>query len=176
MCNVLKNQTFFNSCAENRHDLLAKIGREVDGTKCGEVCCYKHLALVFPCPLQPFCIKFIYYEKATKFCEISTLLLTTVDTVKSKGEISQNFVPFSEYMNFTWNYFGNNLTLKMRKKIKISLIEKNNASILLKITCTALIRQAIHHLVLHTFTTSSSRLNDLRSVHLKLSKKSIIPS
>ena len=45
-------------------------------------------------------LKFIYSEKATKFCEISTLLLTTVHTVKSKVEISQNFVAFSEYVNF----------------------------------------------------------------------------
>ena len=28
-------------------DLLAKIVEEVDGTKCGELCCYKHWALVF---------------------------------------------------------------------------------------------------------------------------------
>ena len=45
-------------------------------------------------------LKFIYSEKATKFCEIFTLILTTVHTVKSKVEISQNFVAFSEYMNF----------------------------------------------------------------------------
>ena len=45
-------------------------------------------------------LKFIYSEKATKFCEISTLLLSTVHTVKSYGKISQNFVAFSEYMNF----------------------------------------------------------------------------
>ena len=38
---------------------------------------------------------------ATKFCEIFPLILTTVHTVKSKGIISQNFVAFSEYMNFT---------------------------------------------------------------------------
>ena len=46
-------------------------------------------------------LKFIYSEKATKFCEISTLLLSYVVPVKSKQEISQNFVAFSEYMNFT---------------------------------------------------------------------------
>ena len=46
-------------------------------------------------------IKFIYSEKAKNFCEIFPLLLTTVHTVKSKGKISQNFVAFSEYMNFT---------------------------------------------------------------------------
>ena len=48
-----------------------------------------------------FLLKFIYSEKATKFFEIFPLLLTTVHTVKSKGKISQNFVAFSEYMNFT---------------------------------------------------------------------------
>ena len=47
-------------------------------------------------------IKFIYSEKATKFCEIVPLLLTTVHTVKSKGKISQNFVAFSEYHSGTW--------------------------------------------------------------------------
>ena len=46
-------------------------------------------------------LKFIYSEKATKFCEIFPLLLTTVHTVTSKGKISQNFEDFSEYMNFT---------------------------------------------------------------------------
>ena len=36
-------------------------------------------------------VKFIYFEKATKFWEIFPLLLTTVHTVKSKVKISQNF-------------------------------------------------------------------------------------
>ena len=45
-------------------------------------------------------LKFIYSEEATKFCEIFPLFLTTVHTVKSKGKISQNFVAFSENMNF----------------------------------------------------------------------------
>ena len=45
-------------------------------------------------------LKFIYSEKATKFCEIFHLLLTTVHTVKSKWKILQNFVAFSDYMNF----------------------------------------------------------------------------
>ena len=51
--------------------------------------------------LGPNNLKFIYSEKATTFCEISTLLLSYVVPVKSKVEISQNFVAFSEYMNFT---------------------------------------------------------------------------
>ena len=45
-------------------------------------------------------LKFIYSEKATKFCEISLLLLSYVVSVKSKVNISQKFVAFSEYMNF----------------------------------------------------------------------------
>ena len=46
-------------------------------------------------------VKFIYSEKATKFSEIFTLLLSyVVPPVKSKVKISQNFVAFSEYMNF----------------------------------------------------------------------------
>ena len=48
-------------------------------------------------------IKFINSGKATKFCEIFTLLLTVCTVVKSKVKISQNFVAFSEYMNFN-NY------------------------------------------------------------------------
>ena len=43
----------------------------------------------------------MYSEKATKFCEISTLHLSYVVPVKSKAEILQNFVAFSEYMNFS---------------------------------------------------------------------------
>ena len=45
-------------------------------------------------------LKFIYSEKATKFCEISTVDLSYVVMVKSTVEILQNFVAFSEYMNF----------------------------------------------------------------------------
>ena len=49
-------------------------------------------------------LKFIYSEKATKFCKISTLLcLFFVVTVKSTVQISQNFVAFSEYMNFIYS-------------------------------------------------------------------------
>ena len=55
-------------------------------------------------------IKVIYSEITTKFCEISTLLLSYVVPVKSKVEISQNFVAFSEYMNFIFHF------LKMKKR------------------------------------------------------------
>ena len=46
-------------------------------------------------------LKFIYSEKATKSCEISTLLLSVCTVDKSKVEISKNFEAFSENTNFT---------------------------------------------------------------------------
>ena len=59
----------------------------------------------------------IHSEKAKKFCKIFPLLLTTVHTVKSKGKISQNFVAFSEYMNFIVNILQC-ICLKDESKIK----------------------------------------------------------
>ena len=44
-------------------------------------------------------LKFIYSEKAAKFCEIFTVDLSYVVPVKSTVEILQNFEAFSEYMN-----------------------------------------------------------------------------
>ena len=44
---------------------------------------------------------FLCSEKATKFCKISFVDLSYVVPVKSTMEISQNFVAFSEYMNFS---------------------------------------------------------------------------
>ena len=40
-------------------------------------------------------------RRTQKFCEITTLDLSYVVTVKSTVEISPTFVAFSEYMNFT---------------------------------------------------------------------------
>ena len=61
-----------------------------------------------------FPLKFLYSEKATKFWEISTLLMSYVVPVKSKVEISQNFEAFLEYMNSNQNVlsFYNNWGLK----------------------------------------------------------------
>jgi hypothetical protein len=65
-------------------------------------------------------LNFVYSEKATNFLEISTLLLSTVHTDKRKVEILQNFVAFSEYMNFTnWKSFQSET-----KKISTSTICK----------------------------------------------------
>ena len=67
-------------------------------------------------------LKFIYSEKDTKFCKISTLILSYVVPVKSKVEISQNFVAFSEYMNFKMGS-GEKKSFKLRICVKSSGIE-----------------------------------------------------
>ena len=46
-------------------------------------------------------LKFIYSEKATNVWDISTVDLSYVVTIKSSVEVLQNFVAFSEIMNFT---------------------------------------------------------------------------
>ena len=73
-------------------------------------------------------LKFIYSEKATKFYEISTLLLTVCSTVKSKVEISQHFVAFSEYMNFTE---VNNITIfnENRKLFNLRSLVKGSSQL-----------------------------------------------
>ena len=60
-------------------------------------------SLLLYCDFNQFhdILKFINSEKATKFCEIVTVDLSYVVPVKSTMEISQNFVAFSEYINFT---------------------------------------------------------------------------
>ena len=45
-------------------------------------------------------VTFIYSDKATKFCEISTVDLSFVVPVRPTIEISQNFAAFSDYINF----------------------------------------------------------------------------
>ena len=45
-------------------------------------------------------LKFTYSEKATKFCKISTIDLNGTTLDKSTVGILQNFVAFSDYMNF----------------------------------------------------------------------------
>ena len=57
---------------------------------------YSNRSLLVHTSKLPSHIKFMNSEKATKFCEISTLDLSYVVTVKAKVEISQNFVAFSD--------------------------------------------------------------------------------
>ena len=68
-------------------------------------------------------LKFIYSEKAKKFCEISTLLLSVCTVDKSKVEISQNFVAFSEYTNFNFlqnPYFNRNSSTQELYKMTLA--------------------------------------------------------
>ena len=70
-------------------------------------------------------LKFVYSEKATKF---STLLLTFVyffHTEKSKSEISQNFVAFSEYMNFKGGFFQEHIFMVYPVLYKCNLTNKH---------------------------------------------------
>ena len=59
-------------------------------------------------------IKFIYSEKATKFCEISTLLLSYVVPVKRKVKILQNFEAFINFIDIR----------KLQEKVKNILLNK----------------------------------------------------
>ena len=65
-------------------------------------------------------IKFMYSEKATKFCEIFPLLSSYVVGVKSRVKISQKNLAFSEYMIFKNKIF----TTKILKQI-CNLIAQN---------------------------------------------------
>ena len=46
-------------------------------------------------------VKFIYSEKATKFCKISTVDLSYVVPVKSTVKNLEKFVAFSKYIKFS---------------------------------------------------------------------------
>ena len=66
-----------------------------------------------------YVLKFIYSEKTTKFCEISTVDLSYVVPVKSTVEISQNFVAFSDYMNFTQSIRGEDEQFQNRFGVRL---------------------------------------------------------
>ena len=61
---------------------------------------YKHFQSCLSLSKFLSVIKIIYSKKASKFCKITTSLLSYEVPVKSKVEILQYFVAFSEYMNF----------------------------------------------------------------------------
>ena len=65
------------------------------------------------------CLKFIYSEKAKKFCKISTLLLSVCTVDKIKVEIWQNFVHVSEYTNFKLASIGLTKTLELWAAYKV---------------------------------------------------------
>ena len=80
--------------------------------------CFQYLLFLFS-SMSLFWLKFIYSEKATKFWEIFTLLLSVCTVDKIKVKISQIFVAFSEYMNFncvSFLYILGCMTLVHQKK------------------------------------------------------------
>ena len=95
----------------------------------------------------------IFWE-GHKFCEIFTLLLSYVVPVKIKLVISQNFVAFSEYMNF-----NNNLLLfRLCNLLSKSRIKQNISSYLcslLKKPCFVSMWQWMTSFLTTNFTRSS---------------------
>ena len=75
-------------------------------------------------------LKFIYPEKATKLCEISTIDLSYVVPVKSTVEILQNFVAFSEYMNCKSQRYD----CRLLSVCKLHVLNFNSYSASVKIT------------------------------------------
>ena len=69
--------------------------------KSNEFSCFLFAFLELTTFIMYIVIKFMYSDKATKFCEIFTFLLFYILPVKSKVKILQNFVGFSKYMKFT---------------------------------------------------------------------------
>ena len=94
--NRFKRQTAFRLVATR-----LRLGLNI--TKIAKIQTATHMDLMWNYVVCRSGLKFVYSEKATKFFEIFPLLLSTVHTDKSKAEISQNFVAFSEYTNF--NHF-----------------------------------------------------------------------
>ena len=70
--------------------------------KSNEFSCFLFAFLELTTFIMYIVIKFMYSDKATKFCEIFTFLLFYILPVKSKVKILQNFVGFSKYVNFIW--------------------------------------------------------------------------
>ena len=93
---VFGEREIFDFTSENYKLLLsAAKGQKIHSLGVG------YWILSYVSTIKYILVKFIYSEKATHFCEISTVDLSYLVTVNSTVEISQKFVAFSEYMNFT---------------------------------------------------------------------------
>ena len=120
--------------------------------------------------MPPIYLKLVYSEKATKFCEISTLLLSYLVPVKSKMEISQNFVAFSEYMNFnvkTERKIVSNFCGLLRIN-ELQLIQGNRRSIMQGSIVLAIKNDCIFWLVCNCIFGILCCINRLRSTVFQL--------
>ena len=68
-------------------------------------------------------IKFIYSEKVTKFCEISTLLLSVCTVDKSKVEISQILWPSQNILTLMGCLFSNGVTKQKLQPLQGNIIK-----------------------------------------------------
>ena len=83
-------ESFARISLASKLELISQLWQGEIGLQCSNV--------TSVCPTvcaNPVTVKLIYSEKATKFCEIFTLLLSYAVPVKSKVKISQNVVAFS---------------------------------------------------------------------------------
>ena len=93
---VFGEREIFDFTSENYKLLLsAAKGQKIHSLGVG------YWILSYVSTIKYIVVKFIYSEKATNFCDISTADLSCLVTLKSTVEISQKFVAFSKCMNFT---------------------------------------------------------------------------
>ena len=102
-CNLTSNIVCQHQCHynfEERQDSLSEMGQFNLSKYFSRVSLFYHDHHICEKNWQTAAsiFNFIYPEKATKICEIFTLLLSYVLPVKRKLKISQNFVVFSEYV------------------------------------------------------------------------------
>ena len=72
--------------------------------------------------------KLPFSEKATNFCEISTVHLSYILTVKNRVEILQNFVAFTEYMNLNTT-ICRSAQRALKSRSTMVILEKSSVSL-----------------------------------------------
>ena len=134
-------------------------------SKCVDHFLDKNLNLISPC--LDTLLKFIYSEKATKFCEISTLLLSVCTVDKSKVEISQNNVAFSEYTNFILQK-SSELILKL---VQIIFTMDDDPQCRIKHSQNLNLTNLVNYLHHYSFDYTKKRGKYILLLHINLSSK-----
>ena len=89
-------ESFARISLASKLELISQLWQGEIGLQCSNVTSVVEFEWAGPTVCaNPVTVKLIYSEKATKFCEIFTLLLSYAVPVKSKVKISQNVVAFS---------------------------------------------------------------------------------
>ena len=95
-------------------------------------------------------LKFIYPGKVKFFCKISTVDFSL--PIKSTVEISQNFVAFAEYMNFTCMYSWTPILDKKREHSKLNSFKCiSDANFMIRLRAILIVqkRRWYHHMKHH---------------------------